>query len=96
MRQLLSPRSPNIVVGPVFVTVEPPNTEKLAAEPRPTVAEAPRALLANSRAESSPSMSVPTPKILLPTREAGRRLTARESPESDSSVCGTPLCMGVS
>jgi hypothetical protein len=31
----LRPRSPNILVAPVLVTVEPPNTEKLAARPRP-------------------------------------------------------------
>jgi hypothetical protein len=56
----LRPKSPNIVVGPVFVTVEPPNTEKLAADPTPTVAVAPRALLAKNRAESNPSSRSPT------------------------------------
>src|SRR3972149_1829308 len=31
----LTPRSPKIVVGPVLVTVWPPRTAKLAAEPSP-------------------------------------------------------------
>ncbi len=55
----LSPRSPNIVVGPVLVTVEPANTEKGAADPKPTVAVAPRALLANRRLDSDPSSTRP-------------------------------------
>ncbi|HEY4451289.1 MAG TPA: hypothetical protein VGN13_06815 [Solirubrobacteraceae bacterium] len=49
----LSPRSPNIVVGPVFVTVEPPNTEKLAAVPSPTLAGEAMAVLASTRLATS-------------------------------------------
>jgi hypothetical protein len=62
----LKPKSPNIVVGPVFVTVEPPNTEKLAADPKPTVAGAPRALLAKIRVDSDPSSRSPARNVLRP------------------------------
>src|SRR3972149_7682067 len=37
----LTPRSPKIVVGPVLVTVWPPRTAKLAAEPSPGAVCAP-------------------------------------------------------
>ena len=61
----LSPRSPNIVVGPVFVTVEPASTEKLALVPRPTVAVAAWAPLVKIRSDSEPSRAKPTAKIVL-------------------------------
>jgi hypothetical protein len=92
----LNPRSPNIVVGPVLVTVEPPNTEKLAADPKPTVAVAPRALLAKIKVDSNPSKRSPARNLLWPVRKKGRRLTARESFVGDSHVGGTPLFIGVS
>jgi hypothetical protein len=92
----LRPKSPNIVVGPVLVTVSPPNTEKLAADPKPTVAVAAIALLANRRVDSNPSKRSPARNILAPARTTGRRLTARESLKSDSLFCGTPRFMGVS
>jgi len=79
-----------------LVTVEPPNTEKLAADPKPTVAVAPRALLANRRLESNPRNRSPTRNVLPPARKRELGLTARESLRSDSSVCGTPLFIGVS
>jgi hypothetical protein len=78
-------------VGPVLVTVEPANTEKLAADPKPTVAVAPRAVLANTRADSNPSRTRPARSVLEPAREKRRRLTARESPRGDWYVCGTTL-----
>jgi hypothetical protein len=56
-------------VGPVFVTVEPANTEKGAAVPKPTEADAPRALLANRRVDSDPSRSTPTRNVLGPARK---------------------------
>jgi hypothetical protein len=92
----LRPKSPNIVVGPVLVTVEPPSTEKLAAVPRPTVAGAPKALLANRRVESSPRNKSPTRNALPRARKRERGLTARESLRRDSCIGGTPLFMGVS
>jgi hypothetical protein len=78
-------------VGPVLVTVEPPNTEKLAADPNPTLAGAPSALLANRRVESNPSKRSPTRNVLPPARRRCRRLTARESLRRDSYVFGTTL-----
>ena len=82
------PRSPNIVVGPVFVTVEPPSTEKLAAVPRPTVAVAPMALPANTSADSSPTLTSAVRKILPAGREATRRRAARESPKTTRASMG--------
>jgi hypothetical protein len=94
-----------------LVTVEPASTEKLAADPKPTVAVAPRALLAKRRVDSDPSRRRPTRNVLRPARGTERRLTARESPEGDSYFSrltareslegdsyfgGTPLCIGVS
>jgi hypothetical protein len=78
-----------------LVTVEPPSTEKLAAVPMPTVAVAPRALVANKRVEISPSTITPARAVRAP-ENAERRLAARESREGDSSICGTPRFMGVS
>jgi hypothetical protein len=52
-----------------LVTVEPPSTEKLAAEPKPTVALAALALLANARVRSTPSRRVPTRNVLMLTQE---------------------------
>jgi hypothetical protein len=92
----LRPKSPNIVVGPVLVTVEPPSTEKLADVPRPTVAVAPRALLAKNRVDSNPSDKSPIRNVFLPAREDGRSATSREPPSSNPRDCGTPLFMGVS
>jgi hypothetical protein len=43
-----------------LVTVEPASTEKLAADPKPTVAVAPKALLAKTRVNSSPRSESPT------------------------------------
>jgi hypothetical protein len=77
-------------VGPVLVTVEPASTEKLAADPKPTVAGAPRAVLAKMSVDSNPSRS-PTRNVLPPARRRHRRLTARESLKRDSYVCGTTL-----
>jgi hypothetical protein len=41
-----------------LVTVEPPNTEKLAADPKPTVAGAATALLADSRPQSDAASTI--------------------------------------
>src|ERR1700677_3839104 len=100
----LRPRSPNIVVGPVLVTVEPASTEKLDADSRPTVAVAPRALLANSRLDSNPSRSSPADartvraaeRDVRPARAAERRLGGTEPLERDSYFCVTPTFIGVS
>ncbi|HEV3321247.1 MAG TPA: hypothetical protein VG147_03545 [Solirubrobacteraceae bacterium] len=78
------------------MTVEPASTEKLAADPKPTVAVAPRALLAKRRVDRDPSRRSPTRKVLRPARRAERRLAARESLEGDSYFDGTPLFIGVS
>jgi hypothetical protein len=51
-----------------LVTVEPANTEKLAADPRPTLAVAPIALLAKSRPESNPSKKS-APRIAPPSTQ---------------------------
>jgi hypothetical protein len=92
----LRPRSPNIVVGPVLVTVEPASTEKLAAVPKPTDAVAPSALLANSVVESDASRINAARSVLALARARGLRPAARESPLGDSDVRGTPRFMGVS
>ena len=44
----LSPKSPDMVVGPMLVIVEPASTEKLEVVPSSTVAVAPSALPAKS------------------------------------------------
>jgi hypothetical protein len=83
-------------VGPVFVTVEPASTENGAAAPKPTVAVAPRALLAKRRVDSDPSRISPTRNVLRLACRAERRFAARKSPASDSCFGGTPTFIGVS
>jgi hypothetical protein len=73
----------------VFVIVEPPNTEKLAAFPNPTLV-APRALLAKIRVDSEPSIINPIRNVLRRVFQAERCLTARESPIGDSCCRETP------
>jgi hypothetical protein len=92
----LRPRLPNIVVGPVLVTVDPPSTEKLAAVPRPTEAGAATALLAKRRPAINPRRTAPARTVFAPAHNTGRRLAARESLSGNSSFGGTPLFMGVS
>jgi hypothetical protein len=80
-----SPRSPNIVVGPVLVTVEPASTEKLAADPRPTGGLAASAFPASSRLSDATDTS-PAPTLFMLGRVgrecAGgrRRFRRRASP----------------
>jgi hypothetical protein len=76
-----------------LVTVSPPRTEKLAADPKPTDAVAPRALLATRRVVSAVSRKSPPASVLLRALTKGRRLTARESLGCDSYIFGTPEYM---
>src|SRR5277367_6028656 len=81
------PRLPNMVVGPVFVTVDPASTEKGVAVPRPMDAAAAMALEANSKLEHSPRRTAPARSAFRGARDAQRRPDAGESLRGDSGDC---------
>src|SRR3990172_9214042 len=56
----LTPRSPKMVVGPVLVTVWPPRTAKLAAEPSPGAVCAPGLAIAPAAARSVADRTIKT------------------------------------
>jgi hypothetical protein len=68
------------------VTVEPPNTEKLAAVPKPTVAGAAQALLAKSSPHSNPSITSPDRDVLRQGR-MNPRVTCCEGVADRRPVC---------